>query len=303
MQTKALIMGTRGSPLAKAQGFLAAGLLPHMEFTHQFFTTSGDQLLDKPLVEFGGKGLFTRELDDALLRGEIDCAVHSAKDLPAQLPAGIVMAAVLPREDARDVFIGNNGMKFTDLPHGAHIGTASLRRTAQVQRLRPDITTGLLRGNVGTRLRKVAEGEFDGTLLAAAGLHRLTLMQSEYEYLPFDSFMPAGGQGFLAITARADDTATLALLAPLNHAPSAAILGCERSFLHALGASCRMALAAHASISSDTILFTARFYASDPAQDATISHSGPLTTSATVGAYAAKVLIDQSEALRVYLAQ
>ena len=174
--------------------------------------TSGDRIQDRPLSEAGGKGLFTKEIEEALLAGTIDLAVHSAKDMPTVLPDGLMLAACLPREDVRDAFISRKAASLRDLPHGAVVGTASLRRQALVKRLRPDVTTVVLRGNVETRLRKLEAGEVDATLLALAGLKRLGLADQATALLDEQDFLPAVGQGAITIEARVDDARTRALL-------------------------------------------------------------------------------------------
>jgi hydroxymethylbilane synthase len=247
-----LRIGTRGSPLALAQAnqtrdllCAAHGLAPEaIEIC--IIKTTGDAILDRPLSEAGGKGLFTKELDTALIAGEIDIAVHSAKDLPTLLPDAIEVAGYLPREDVRDVWISPVAAHPRDLPQGATVGTASLRRGAMLKRLRPDLEIVLFRGNVQTRLRKLAEGECAGTLLALAGLRRLGLADRATSILPVEEFLPAAGQGAIGITARAGDEAAAAVLAPvLCHATGVA-LAAERAFLGALDGSCRTPIGAHA---------------------------------------------------------
>ena len=209
--TSVLRIGTRGSPLALAQAgmvraLLAAahGLAPE-RIEQKVIRTTGDMIRDRPLAEVGGKGLFTKEIEEALLAGAIDLAVHSAKDMPTVLPDGLAIAAVLPREDARDVFISRKAKTLRDLPPGARVGTASLRRQALVKRLRPDLDVVPFRGNVETRLRKLDAGEVDATLLALAGLKRLGLADAATAVLTLDEFIPAVGQGIIAIETRADD--------------------------------------------------------------------------------------------------
>ena len=231
-----LRIGTRGSPLALAQTKMTRSLLAG---AHQVaeesieivvIRTSGDMIQDRALSEAGGKGLFTRELDIAMMEGRIDIAVHSSKDLPTVLPDGIVAAGYLPREDVRDVLISKTARSVAELRKGARIGTASLRRGAQIRRLRPDLEIALLRGNVETRLRKIEEGEFDATMLALAGLKRLGLADCAAAILDIDDFLPAVGQGAVGITAREDDRATLAALAPIpamRSPPSARFCGCS----------------------------------------------------------------------------
>jgi hydroxymethylbilane synthase len=217
--------------------------------------TTGDVIRDRPLAEVGGKGLFTKEIEEALIAGAIDLAVHSAKDMPTMLPPGLVIAAVLPREDARDVFISPKAKTLAELPAGATVGTASLRRQALVKRLRGDLAVAPMRGNVETRLRKLAAGEVDAIVLALAGLKRLGLVDAATAVIPVDDFLPAVGQGIIAIEARGDDERTLALLAALNHADTAAALTAERAFLTVLEGSCRTPIAGHAVVAAGRLRF------------------------------------------------
>ncbi len=203
--------------------------------------------------EAGGKGLFTKEIEEALLAGAIDLAVHSAKDMPTVLPDGLMLAACLPREDVRDAFISRKAASLRDLPHGAVVGTASLRRQAMVKRLRPDISVVPLRGNVETRLRKLEAGEVDATLLALAGLKRLGLADKATALLDVDEFLPAVGQGAITIEAREDDARTRELLAKIDHADTSVALACERAFLAVLDGSCRTPIAGHAVLDGDAI--------------------------------------------------
>src|SRR5215208_1720664 len=232
-----LVIGTRGSPLALAQAHetqdrLSAALgWPTERIPLSIIKTTGDAIQDRPLSESGGKGLFTKELDIALVEGAIDLAVHSAKDLPTALPDGVAIAGYLPREDARDAFISRRAARLQDLPEGAVVGSASLRRQAQVRRLRPDLAVTLLRGNVGTRLSKLERGEVDATLLAMAGLRRLGLAEHVTTVLDTDDFLPAVGQGAIAIAIRAEDQRVRAALQPILDGPTGHALAAERAFL------------------------------------------------------------------------
>jgi hydroxymethylbilane synthase len=256
-----LRIGTRGSPLALAQARqvrarLAAALgLDPERIEVKTISTTGDMIRDRPLSEVGGKGLFTKEIEEALLAGDVDLAVHSAKDMPTVLPGGLGIAAVLPREDARDAFISRKAKTLRDLPRGAVVGTASLRRQALVKRLRPDLSVVPFRGNVETRLRKLDAGEVDATLLALAGLKRLGLAEAATALLAVDEFPPAVGQGIIALEARADDSKTLAVLAAVNHLDSLTALAAERAFLAVLDGSCRTPIAGHAVISAGRLHF------------------------------------------------
>jgi hydroxymethylbilane synthase len=261
VSSSVLRIGTRGSPLALAQARLvrdaltAAHGLDDARVTLETIRTTGDMIRDRPLTEAGGKGLFTKEIEEALVRGAVDLAVHSAKDMPTELPAGLVIAAVLPREDPRDVFISRKAATLRELPRGAVLGTASLRRQALVKHLRPDLSVVTFRGNVETRLRKLEEGAVDATLLALAGLKRLALDKQATAVLSVDEFLPAVGQGIIAIEARADDQRTRALLAAIDHAETATALAAERAFLAALDGSCRTPIAGHARIDGGHVHF------------------------------------------------
>ena len=255
----ALRIGTRGSPLALAQARevrarLAAALGWSADrITIEPIRTTGDMIRDRPLSEAGGKGLFTKEIEEALLAGAVDLAVHSAKDMPTLLPAGLMIAAVLPREDARDVFISRKAGALGDLPAGATVGTASLRRQALVKHRRRDLAVVPLRGNVETRLRKLEAGEVDATVLALAGLRRLGLAAAATAVLAVDEFLPAVGQGVIAIEARAGDARVCQLLDAVNHADTAIALAAERAFLAELDGSCRTPIAGHATVSAGRI--------------------------------------------------
>lgn len=262
-----LYIGTRKSPLALAQcghvraQLQAAHALDDTAIVLEAMATTGDAILDRPLFEAGGKGLFTKELDRALLDRRIDIAVHSAKDMPTRLPEGLTIAGYLPREDARDVFISRHGGGLEGLPEAAKVGTASLRRSALVRRKRPDAVLALLRGNIGTRLAKLRQGAFDATLLAYAGLKRLGLMQSGGQLAGFeegsvtvleeDGFIPAVGQGAIALVVRTDEPLLEAFLAPVLCPKTALALACERAFLETLDGSCRTPLAGFARVEDD----------------------------------------------------
>lgn len=240
-------IGTRASPLARAQTDAVCGRLiashPDLAAAGALVVvplrTTGDKVLDRPLADVGGKGLFTRELDDAMLAGTIDLAVHSVKDIPTWLPDGIILAAFLPREDPRDVLIARDATSIRGLAAGAVVGTASLRRQAQLRWQRPDLQVVSLRGNVETRLTKVAAGEVDATLLALAGLRRLGLAERATAVLAADEMLPAVGQGAIGITCRAGDDACLSLLAAIDDPPTGDAVAAERAMLTVLDGSCR----------------------------------------------------------------
>jgi hydroxymethylbilane synthase len=256
-----LVIGTRGSPLALRQAHevedrLAAALgWDKAQLPLSLIKTTGDAIQDRPLSEAGGKGLFTKELDAALLDGSIDLAVHSAKDLPTRLPDRLVIAGYLPREDVRDAFISRVAEDLAGLPKGAVLGSASLRRQAQVRRARPDIEVTLLRGNVGTRLAKVESGAVAATLLAVAGLKRLGLIDRVTAFLDTDEFLPAVGQGAIAIVTRAGDERTRGFVSGILDAATGVALAAERAFLAVLDGSCRTPIAGHARVSDGVVSF------------------------------------------------
>ena len=254
--TPLFTLGTRGSPLALAQANEARRLLTGAHgweaerIALRVIRTSGDRIQDRPLAEAGGKGLFTKEIDAALIAGEIDAAVHSAKDLPSLMPTGVAIAACLRREDVRDALVSAFSDTIEGLPQGATFGAASLRRQAQALRLRPDLRPELLRGNVETRLKKAEAGEVGATLLALAGLKRLGLANRARSILDLDAFLPAPGQGAIAITARHADERARSALAPISDAETSAALVAERAFLAELEGSCRTPIAGLARLES-----------------------------------------------------
>jgi hydroxymethylbilane synthase len=254
-----LRIGTRGSPLALAQASeLRARLIaahPALEAPDaievDIIRTSGDAFLDRPLAEIGGKGLFTKEIEDALIAERIDLAVHSMKDVPTALPDGLAILCVLPREDPRDALISSTVKRLADLPEGARIGTASLRRQAQLLMARPDLKIVMLRGNVQTRVNKVQAGEADATLLALAGLKRLAATHHAAAVLETEEMLPAVAQGAIGIEARRGDERVASYLAPLNHAESMSRVMAERALLFALEGDCRTPIAALAETQND----------------------------------------------------
>jgi hydroxymethylbilane synthase len=255
----AIRIGTRGSPLALAQAeMVKAGLgaaHPALAVAGAVeivvIKTTGDQIQDRALSEIGGKGLFTKEIEEALADGRIDVAVHSMKDVPTQLPEGLEIACLLEREDPRDVLISSKGSSIADLPQGAVIGSASLRRQAQLLALRPDLKVVTLRGNVGTRLNKLAKGDADATLLALAGLKRLGKADVATAILDMTEMLPAVAQGAIGLEIRATDRRMRDLLAPLHHAATAAAVTAERACLAELEGSCRTPIAAYAELMPD----------------------------------------------------
>lgn len=259
MALPALRIGTRGSPLALAQTEAVRAALARCDpelaapaaVAVVVITTSGDRILDRALADVGGKGLFTKEIDDALLAGTIDLAVHSVKDLPTRMPGGIRFVCTLPREDPRDALIAPAHGDLSRVPPGAVVGTASLRRQAQILHRRPDLKVVTFRGNVQTRLRKLVAGDVDATLLALAGLKRLGMADAATAVMSDDDMLPAVGQGAIGITCRADDTPTLLRLAELNHPPTFTTVDAERAMLAALDGSCRTPIAGLATLGGD----------------------------------------------------
>lgn len=265
-------IGTRKSRLALAQSGMvrdaiarSLGAAPGEEERFAVLVpivTEGDRVQDRRLMEIGGKALFTRELEEQLLDGRLDMAVHSMKDVPADMPDGLVLAAVPEREDARDAFLGRAARRLIDLPQGARLGTASLRRQAQSLALRPDLRIEMLRGNVDTRMRRLADGDFDAILLASAGLSRLGLADAIHERLSLDDFPPAPGQGALALQSRAD-VAGSAWLAAQDHAPTRLAVEAERGAMAVLEGSCRTAVAAHGVWTGDDLILTVEWLSPD----------------------------------------
>jgi hydroxymethylbilane synthase len=268
-QTRAIRIGTRGSRLALWQAnavrdALTAGHgLPPDAVEIVPIKTSGDRIRDRPLDEAGGKGLFTKEIQEALLSGGIDVAVHSAKDMETFLPDGLMIGAVLEREDARDALIARNAESIAALPQGATIGSASIRREALLRRVRPDLRFALLRGNVPTRLKRVEDGDYDATLLAVAGLNRLGLERHIAAHLPIEEFLPACGQGVVAAECRADDAGMRERLVAIDHRETSAALACERAFLATLDGSCRSPIAGNARMEDGCLRFDGMLLAED----------------------------------------
>ncbi len=228
-------------------------LIPDLTVTLRRIKTSGDKILDAPLASIGGKGLFVKEIEEALLAGEIDLAVHSMKDVPTLLPMGLEIVCVPVREDPRDALISRDGSPLNRLPHGARIGTSSLRRQAQLLHYKPDLRIEMLRGNLDTRLRKLREGAFDAIVLAAAGLRRMGWSSEVTEYLPLEVSLPAIGQGALGLEGRVNDSFVRSLLARLDHAPTRTAVIAERALLERLEGGCQVPIAAHAMVQGDSL--------------------------------------------------
>lgn len=287
-----LKIGTRASPLAMAQAheardrLMAAHGLDEQNFEIVPLTTTGDTIQDRPLSEAGGKGLFTRELEDALYDGRIDIAVHSSKDMPTMLPPGLVLSTFLPREDVRDCFISLSASSIMDLPQGVKFGSSSLRRQALIRRMRPDIDVVTFRGNVQSRLRKLEEGIVSGTMLALAGLKRLKMEHVATDIMPVDSFPPAPGQGAISIEHRESDAEVARMLAPIHDEATGQALACERAFLAALDGSCRTPIAGHAIIEGDSLSFRGLIITPDGTTWHEIAAEGRVADAAAIGAQA-----------------
>jgi len=291
-----LRIGTRGSPLALAQ---AREVRARLAAAHKFeleaielsvIRTSGDMVQDRPLTDIGGKGLFTKEIDQALIDGAIDLAVHSAKDLPTVLPLELTIAGYLPREDVREAFISRTAQSLKALRQGAVVGTASLRRQAMVRRLRPDLKVTLFRGNVETRLRKLDEGVVDATLLAMAGLNRLGRSDAATSVLSVEEFPPAVGQGAIAIATRLADERMRAMVDTIVDAATAHALAAERAFLAVLDGSCRTPIAGHAVVTGDDIAFHGLILRPDGSEVLEARRSGASADAAALGADAGSEL-------------
>jgi len=297
-----LKIGTRGSALALAQAnetrarLMAAHGLPEQAFAIVPISTSGDRIQDRPLSEAGGKGLFTKELEDALLDGRIDIAVHSSKDMPTFLPGGLGLIAFLDRADPRDAFIGRTASTLEGLPKGAVVGSSSLRRQALIRRLRPDIEVVNFRGNVPTRLAKLDGGQVDATLLAAAGLSRSGLAGRITETLDPQKFPPAPGQGAICIEARIGDDRVMEMIAPIHHVPTGQALACERGFLAVLDGSCRTPIAGLATIDGERLDFHGMVLTPDGRECHEISRNGRAADAGTIGREAGAAIRDKAGA-------
>ena len=297
MSDRKLLIGTRGSPLALWQAnhvralLIAAHGLGEDAVALEPITTSGDRIRDKPLRDFGGKGLFTKEIDEALLDKRVDIAVHSMKDLPTELPPGTTIAAVLPRGDVRDAFISAKGELLAALPPGAVVGSSSLRRQAQVKRLRPDLQAIDFRGNVETRLKKLDQGIVDATLLALAGLERLGLTRHVTSVLPTDEMLPAVAQGAIGVSCRSDDVKTRDLLQALNDDRTATAVSCERAFLGELDGSCRTPIAGLAEIADGVLRFRGLVLNPEGTEWHEIEKSGAPEDAVGIGASSGRELL------------
>lgn len=284
-----LKIGTRGSPLALAQAHetrdrLAASFdLPPEAFEVCVIQTTGDRVQDRALREIGGKGLFTREIEQAMLSGEIDIAVHSMKDMPVLQPEGLVLDCYLPREDVRDAFVSNDFKRLADVPEGATMGTSSLRRRAQLLVRRPDLQVVEFRGNVQTRLRKLSEGVAQATFLAMAGLNRLGRPEVAQSALAPEEMLPAVAQGAIGIERRADDTRTAHMLEAIHHTATAQRLAAERAFLAALDGSCETPIAGLAELDGSTLRLRGEILRPDGSESLTDEATAPIEDGAELG--------------------
>ncbi len=291
-----LKIGTRGSPLALAQAdetrdrLAEAHGLKAEAFEVVIIKTTGDMVQDRSLADIGGKGLFTKEIEEALLDGRIDVAVHSMKDMPTVLPEGLTIDCLLPREDARDAFVSDRYDGLDHLPKGAVVGSSSLRRRAQLLHRRSDLQVVEFRGNVQTRLRKLADGVAEATFLAVAGLNRLNHSNLAAKPIPVDQMLPAVAQGAIGIERREDDTAVADLLSAIHHQPTGFQLAAERAFLEALDGSCRTPIAGLAHLENNEIWFRGEVIRPDGSERVYTERHGPVTDAAAMGTDAAAEL-------------
>ena len=297
---KRLTIGSRGSQLALWQAewikSRLVSLHPDVSVSIQIIKTKGDKILDVPLAKVGGKGLFVKEIEEALLEGEVDLAVHSMKDMPGEIPAGLHIGAVPERELALDVLISKDNKAFKDLNQGARIGTSSLRRASQLRHARPDIQIVPLRGNLDTRLRKLTTENLDAIVLAAAGVKRLSLEDRITQYLDTDIMLPAAGQGALCVETRIDDADTNALVKPLDHKATRNVITGERAFLNHLGGSCQIPIAAFGEIKQNQYRLRGLVADLDGTQVISGSHEGVPVRSADIGIELAESLISKGAA-------
>lgn len=300
MQARTIRIGTRGSPLALAQTndvrrrLMAAHGLPEGSVEIIVIKTSGDRIQDRPLSEVGGKGLFTKELEEALLSGAIDLAVHSMKDMQTALPEGLSIGAVLEREDVRDAFISLKYKSLAEVPKGAVIGTSSLRRRAQVRRLRPDLEVVEFRGNVETRLKKLQDGVADATFLATAGLRRLGMADRITAMIPTSEMLPAVAQGAVGIEIRANDEAVAELVAPLDHQPTAICVAAERAYLARLEGSCRTPIGGLARLENGTLTMSGQILKPDGSESYARTRSGTPAQALAIGDALASELLAEA---------
>ncbi len=288
-------IGSRGSKLALWQANWVREQLQAkgIECEIKQIQTTGDKILDVPLAKVGGKGLFVKEIDEALLEEKIDLAVHSMKDVPSELPKGLMIAAIPEREDPRDALISHDGKKLAELPKGARVGTSSLRRQAQLLALRPDLEIVALRGNLDTRLQKAKKGEFDAIILAAAGLHRLGLKDDITEYLPTDQMLPAIAQGALGIEIRKFDPEIQEIVLPLNHSNTSIAVKAERDLLAKLEGGCQVPIGGHATFADGKLSLQGLVANLDGTQVIRESKTAPYLEAGTLGEAVADALLEK----------
>ncbi len=293
-------IGTRGSPLALAQAretrdrLVRSTGLDSEAFEIVVIKTTGDRVTDRPLGEIGGKGLFTKEIEEAMLSGEIDIAVHSMKDMPVDHPDGLVIGACLPREDVRDAFVTLDGIALSDLPQGAVVGTSSLRRKAQLLHRRPDLEVVEFRGNVQTRLSKLSAGVAQGTFLALAGLNRLGLSEVRAVPISADDMLPAVAQGAIGIELRADDARASAMVAAIADEVTDRRVACERAFLARLDGSCQTPIAALAEIDGDRLTFRGEILKTDGSRSVSGRREGGVAEGEALGRDLAEALLAEA---------
>ncbi len=299
-QKTSIIIATRASQLAMAQARMVGQALlqhtPDLHIDYLSLTTQGDQNLTQNPAQWGYKGLFTKEIEEALHDGRADIAVHSMKDMPSVLPDGLLLACMLPRDDARDALVSNHHASIESLPHGAVVGCSSVRRTALLKQLRPDLEIIPFRGNVNTRLAKLDAGEVVATLLAVAGLKRLGLENRIASALSLNMFLPAVAQGAIGIECREDDTASRALIAAINHAETFLAVSCERALLARLDGSCKTPMGGYATLHDGELTLRANVILPDGTRQWTAQHTAPMADALTLGTRTADDLLTQMRA-------
>lgn len=296
MSEQHIRIATRKSPLAMWQAEHVAKALrqahPGLEVAILGMSTQGDKILDTPLAKIGGKGLFVKELEERMLSGDADIAVHSMKDVPVELPEGLHLSVILEREDPRDAFVSNHHASLVALPEGARVGTSSLRRQCQLTDRRPDLQIIPLRGNVNTRLRKLDEGDYDAIILASAGLLRLGFAERIRDFIPIDDSLPAIGQGAIGIECRRDDTRVNALLQPLHHAPTAARIRAERAMNHRLEGGCQVPIGGHATLNDGELQLRGLVGTVDGSEIVRAEIKGPEADAERLGTALAEELLE-----------
>ncbi len=291
-----LVIGTRGSKLALWQTSYIASLLkerfPELEFEKRIIKTTGDKLRDAPLAKIGGKGLFVKEIDEAVARGDVDFAVHSMKDVPTELLPELTIAATPEREEVNDALISREGLGIEELPEGAVVGTSSLRRIAEVKNFRQDLEVKNLRGNVDTRLRKLKAGEYDAIVMAKAGLKRLGFEHEITQTLPVEQFTPSVGQGAIAVVARRDGE-VMDYLRAINHEESLARVKAERALLSSLGGGCQVPLGAYTEVSNNALSIHAVVLSPDGSERVEVRLKGKVSEAERLGKAAAEALLEK----------